>query len=218
MKDAKSRELATSEVIETDLPPFAEDLNAEQTVEDFSSMKTWAGDSEDDNDAHIAKNVESEPAQIRLAQHMEDAEPSETHDLDLAGLDASVDADDLDFNKALSETPTTSPVAHVEEQDAAELHLAKMDEAETVGFESLQTETPEEAAQRIDAWFRSAQTLAEVPPITESSPVAETAAEHDAEPETAADLGLISGSANDATGDYELDVPSEDAQNVPPWD
>ncbi|HEX3599144.1 MAG TPA: hypothetical protein VHU84_03320, partial [Lacipirellulaceae bacterium] len=103
---------------------------------------------------------------------------------------------------------------------------------ETVAFESLQTETPEEAAQRIDAWFRSAQTLPEVPPITESSQLAETAAEQDAEPETAADLDLISGLANDATadldshdaddldatGDYELDVPSEDAQNVPPWD
>ena len=55
------------------------------------------------------------------------------------------------------------------ELDVAELHIADEDEAETLASEPPAEESPEAAAQRIDAWFRSAKTLPDVPPLEDES-------------------------------------------------
>jgi hypothetical protein len=84
----------------------------------------------------------------------------------------------------------------------------------------VQGESPEAAAQRIDAWFRSAKTLSDVPPLESA------AAEHDQNaesPEMIASSQTIDISANDPrltdlSSDFELESTSDSPHDAAPWD
>ena len=88
-------------------------------------------------------------------------------------------------------------------------------------------ETPEEAAKRIDAWFRSAKTLSDVPALDLSAP--EPAPEVEMEltaPVEAAEEETVDFSASDSpvadlSADLELDAPvesMESSEETAPWD
>lgn len=55
-----------------------------------------------------------------------------------------------------------------------ELNIDDVEVAEALEPESTSKESPDDAAQRIDAWFKSAKTLSDLPPITEETLAAES--------------------------------------------
>jgi len=85
------------------------------------------------------------------------------------------------------------------------------------------TESHEEAAQRIDQWFRSAKTLSDVPPLDEAELTGQSSHEM-LEPTTHAASGeTIDSSSDDAaladvTSDFELETSSASPNDAAPWD
>jgi hypothetical protein len=85
------------------------------------------------------------------------------------------------------------------------------------------TESHEEAAQRIDQWFRSAKTLSDVPPLEESELAGESSHEmlepttHAAGGETI-DLSTDDAELADVASDFELETPAESSNDAAPWD
>ena len=95
--------------------------------------------------------------------------------------------------------------------------------ADTHEFKPAGTESHEDAAQRIDQWFRSAKTLSDMPPLSESDLAGESSHEM-LEPTTGAAGGeTIDMSsehaeyAEDASG-FELETPSDSPHDAAPWD
>ena len=128
---------------------------------------------------------------------------------------------------SLKRQTTREPIAD-DGLDAAELHIADEDDAETLASEPTAGETPEAAAQRIDAWFRSAKTLPDVPPLEDETPLEHTAVDYHDDDE----IESVSSAANNATidlgsqgvdgldlsDDFELETPPEAPQDIATWD
>src|SRR6185436_9822676 len=96
---------------------------------------------------------------------------------------------------------------------SASLHVPRLAD-EPQEFKQPGTESHEEAAQRIDQWFRSAKTLSDMPPLKESD-LAGASSEEMVEPKAHATGNSPVGrghddiSSSEASGDFELDSPSE---------
>ena len=126
--------------------------------------------------------------------------------------DDSSDADILDF---ADEEPAA-------DQGSASLRAPQLvDEPK----ESKQpgTESHEEAAQRIDQWFRSAKTLSDLPALEESDLAGQTSNEMLDPTSEAAGGATIDSSSDDAelaevASDFELKTPAELPNDAAPWD
>jgi hypothetical protein len=125
--------------------------------------------------------------------------------------DDSSDADILDF---------------ADEEPAADHGSASLRAPQLVDEpqESKQpgTESHEEAAQRIDQWFRSAKTLSDLPALEESDLAGQSSNEM-LEPTSDAAGNSIDLSSDDAefaevASDFELETPADLPNDAAPWD
>ena len=167
LKDATSRELATLEVIESAADATdagGNDRHAEKTVADFSSMPTWAGNAEEDR-------------QLPLADGSEDADPQAADEISFADLEALLDADDANGDDppfaaqpSLTACARSGPSSRTR---SCRVPLEEVAETKPLDLDAPLTESAEVAAQRIDAWFKSARTLADVPPLPNTPSVDE---------------------------------------------
>ena len=159
-----------------------------QTVADLSSMATWSGDAEDD--------LKSELAEF-------------TNELDRERLSIADELDDA------------TPIADDEPEDANH-HVADEAQADVEDDEPLTMEeptaeeSPEAAAQRIDAWFKSAKTLPDVPPLPEESTLEKTLLEKPkvdfVDSKYLDDLKIAS--PRPADGDAPIDMGSDDLAEI----
>jgi hypothetical protein len=126
--------------------------------------------------------------------------------------DESGDADILDF---ADEEPAA-------DHGSASLQVPRLVEAPPE-FKEPATESHEEAAQRIDQWFRSAKTLSDVPPLEESQLAGEPSqemlesTEHLAGEESI-DLSTDDAPLADVTSHFELETPADTSSDAAPWD
>jgi hypothetical protein len=231
MKDATTRELPTLEVIEPNTHPGKDQRPSAPTVDDFSSTATWSGDAKDHHEPLDLDEVE--PAEPKLARELHATEQETEEMPNVLEPKLMRDEDTHPIESHLLDEPTTIPLkpvlqppldAHIEP-----LKLAGIDEpAET---HATPLETPEEAAQRIDAWFRSAKTLEDVPPVPDMSPIDEAAFDEPSEIEEnspAADSATTNATIElGSTGigelalsdDFELEHSAESTpEAVAPWD
>lgn len=112
------------------------------------------------------------------------------------------------------------------EASAAEVEEEEL-EAETLAFETPAPESPDVAAQRIDAWFRSAKTLPDLPSVAEN-PATETGDELGDEPvdepaisaATSATIELGEHGMGDfaSSDDFERETPADSPQDIATWD
>jgi hypothetical protein len=221
LKEARSRDIEAVDVPEAAAEEPVDEFYTKQTVADLSSMATWDGEikQESENDSVEAL----EPTGLHIAEQEDDDA------LDSASPEALDDSvGGIDANEVASSVESSEHSAHdystVDEAPphSAELHVADIDD-DSLDSDHTEKESPEAAAQRIDAWFRSAKTLADVP-----SPEGD-GAEH---PASQQDLDFMptesTGSAD--TLDYhetdkpelregfDLDVPPQAPQDVAVWD
>jgi hypothetical protein len=126
--------------------------------------------------------------------------------------DDSDDADILDF---ADEEPAAG---HGSASLRAPQPLDEPQESKQPGAESH-----EEAAQRIDQWFRSAKTLSDLPPLQESDLAGQSSNEM-LEPtvqetgDASIDLGDDDAAPAEVSSDFELDTPSDLPNEAAPWD
>lgn len=220
MKDATTRALPTLEVIESTTQAKEAMSKAAQTVQNVST-ETWS-----------EKPTEmDEPAKINEPEH---AEPEVAHDLHIAQPEADdlLEQETQPYEPVLLDEPTTislNPVLQTPSEPEAEtIELAGIEE-QAEGDVPL--ETPEEAAQRIDAWFRSAKTLEDVPQVSDLPLMDETALDEPSAIE--AKTPALESAATNATidldsahidelalsDDFELEHASESpSEPVAPWD
>lgn len=125
---------------------------------------------------------------------------------------------DLEFADELVEAESDI----VEEDVAEEADAEEALEAEPHTLDLTAEESPEAAAERIDAWFRSAKTLADVPPLERASGGYED--EPEVEPVSSAansatiDLGAQGVDELDFSDDFELEPSTEAPQDIATWD
>jgi hypothetical protein len=126
--------------------------------------------------------------------------------------DDSADADILDF---ADEEPSA-------DHGSASLRAPQpVDEAQE--FKPAGTESHEEAAQRIDQWFRSAKTLSDLPPLQESD-LAGQSSDEMLEPaiqdagDAPIDLGDETETLAEVASDVELEMPADLQNDAAPWD
>jgi hypothetical protein len=165
LSEASSREIKSVDVTDDVTEEPGEDVFTRQTVADLPSMATWEGENVDDSE----RTTEPfEPQSLHIAHQDDEGEKyellnlaeNETIDFTIGEKDDDLTADfkfpDLDEHDV--------PPTEEEQSQTDGLHVAKLDD-ESIDLEHPSEESPEAAAQRIDAWFRSAKTLADVPAI-----------------------------------------------------
>src|SRR4051812_7742272 len=132
--------------------------------------------------------------------------------------DESGDADILDF---ADEEPTA-------DHGSATLQAPRLVDDPQESSRQPGTESHEEAAQRIDQWFRSAKTLSDVPPLEESELAGESSHEmlepttHSTGGETI-DLTSDKAALADNVSDFKIETPSASpthasTDDAAPWD
>ena len=292
LSDAKSREVSTLEIVESAAGPGPADLGTEndlgienktpaQTITDFSSMETWAGEEQEDMNDDLADDDaadDAENAELHVPAELDDDLGLDIEDLDDLSIaddektlsflaekrvegsaeESAEEGDDLELNMFADRDETVevdagedtlafhakeideeSAGANDEELDFAEgLAALKKEfgsaaevEPESSELDTPVVESPEAAAQRIDAWFRSAKTLPDVPPLDDVTPLKAAALDLGDEPKTepriasandaTIDLGSLGVHGDDDLGlsdDFELDTPAESPQDVAAWE
>jgi hypothetical protein len=181
-----------------------------QTVADFSSKATWSGDAEDDLNSELAEFTnEWDRERLHIADELDDATPI-------------ADDEPEDANHQVADDAQGD---------------VKDDEPLTME-ERTEEESPEAAAQRIDAWFKSAKTLPDVPPLPEESPIEKTLLEKSkvdfvdskylddreidsarpADSDAPIDMGSDDLAEIDLGDDVDVEPPAEAPQGIAPWD
>ncbi len=224
-KDAKSRELTTVEFVDSTAESTDDDRHAVPTVEEFASMPTWTGDAVDEQQPRAADDLEL--SNLRVADELDD-EQSPVDELGFSDFDELLDPDKSHDEHQSSDDQELPSTAQEPQPEKSRLHVAQVEEDDSLDSGVPPSETSEEAAQRIDAWFRSAKTLPEVPTLENDPPLEPTTIDSDSSsrsPEiestgpTAqhATIDMGSGIEPDFSG-VELHTPSEPLQDVPAWD
>lgn len=232
LKDAKARDLAAVELVDSEL---ASDHGQHHTAktQDLASLDTWVGVEKEDK-LHL--DDDSDTAPLSAAPSAE-ASVVESEEFGFADLEAMLGDDDLAEEKPLSALSTPSATSMGSGPESNELRIADVADDEPLDLdgptaEAPQSESLEEAAERIDAWFRSAKTVADVPPLGNSPVEAaeiETTPAKSKQPEaevatssaaTNATIDLGSGGIDDLdlSDDFELDQSSHEPQEVAAWD
>ena len=203
-----------------------------KTVEDFSSMPTWDSDSADDLELPAKNDLAA--ADLHAVDHTDDKTGSdEQHvddDLDFGDFDALLESGDKPNFSDEEHSKAAAPSAGaIPEKSVPQLHFPETDELATVEPATQPVETPEAAAQRIDAWFRSAKTLADIPALDSSAsddmPMDEPQPKSPAASNNAT-VDLTAGGPDELqlndefqlSDDFELDSPDEAESNGPAWD
>lgn len=141
---------------------------------------------------------------------------------------------DQSQNDASRPSTMVSDIASVDTWQSEKLEAAppEADElsADTILFDPPATETPEEAAQRIDAWFRSAKTVAEGDPISAEDvnvePIGFEAGSDDVSRDEFGDratnatieIGSVGFDSGDEDADFEIEAPADIAPDSAAWD
>jgi hypothetical protein len=227
LEDARSREIATVEVAEPVADADDEIPHAGKTVEDLASMPTWDSDSADD--LALQTNEELEPASAYSANENNDlTESDELHvdeDLDFSDFDALLE--DGDVNGSAKQDVAASGTSNNETEHTKytpQLHIPESDDLDALHQAAPPAETPEAAAQRIDAWFRSAKTLADVPALdsesVDYSPAVAPQEKRETSPANHATIDLTVGEDDElhSSDDFELDTPDAAHTAGPAWD
>lgn len=200
LQHAPSRELPAALIVESHAPSASgsTDLSKLPTVDDFSTLATIKGDAEPITEEELKGGADV----LEFA-------PEETVEF--------VTNDPNDFS---NEEPLT--LAH--EEPIAELPRIADEAGE---YKVPGTESHEEAAQRIDQWFRSAKTLSDLPPLEPGDLAGNTSAEL-VEPMPATETHPIvpvdfgggeSMTFGEHSQDLEMVSPSDaPASDGPAWD
>jgi hypothetical protein len=234
MKDATTRALPSLEVIEPAtaakevVPAKEKASDAAQTIQDVST-ETWS----DDAELHkLHDEDEIEPVGPVASEELHIAEPEKENVAELLDSDLNFDDETQPFEAVAFDEPSTIPLSPVlqtsVESEAETVELAGIEDL-SAGTDGVPLETPEEAAQRIDAWFRSAKTLEDVPAVSDVPLLDETALDEPSvieakAPElesTAINATVDLGSAHldELSDDFELEHASESpSEPVAPWD
>lgn len=234
LNEARARELPTVEVI-TSAPESNADVDSSRpTVADYSSAATLADDAQDDAET---KDAGEERVTLDFNDPVE-ARPQSYDDLGFRELGALFDSNEIAASdEPHSQVAETIDVDFGEEPPVAHLHVAEVDDSDVIdvdssaddssadkpaGEDSATEESPEAAAERIDAWFRSAKTLTDVPPL--ENPDVDYRADRESlfgpTPSAAnnATVEIRSGGIGEMSDDFELDAPAESPQDVAAWD
>ncbi len=227
LKDANARELVEVELVESAGVEDHREPRAAKT-QDSASLDTWVGI---EKDSKLSSADKDESVELEHAAGHE-SETSEAESLDFADLEAMLGDDDL----PAKESPSTPPQSAAGQGGAKsdELHVADVVddgpfELDASTAEEPHSESREEAAGRIDAWFRSAKTVAEVQPLADS-PSKEL--EHESKSQqredesapsvasTNATIDLGSGGVDELSfnDDFDLESSGDESRDVATWD
>ncbi|MCC7474372.1 MAG: hypothetical protein IT425_03185 [Pirellulales bacterium] len=167
---ATTRELAEVQLVEPEpsravsMPRHEAPLQI-NTVDDLASSATWSGEADEVQELNLSADAEREATNDRAelgylvegAQHVDESSGGE--ELSFADLEAMLGSADPEPGLA---SPSASSADAISSDHPGTILAERASEGET---EPLQTESAEVAAQRIEAWFRSAKTVEEVPPL-----------------------------------------------------
>lgn len=233
LKEAQARELPTVEVITTATDPNTESEidHSRPTLADFSSSATLADHTQDSAEFD---NASGEREALKFDERSP-ARPQSYDDLGFRELGALFDSNEVaEENQPHSQAGEAIDVDDERDSEVAQLHVADVEDSDALDVDEEATadnasdeatptaETPEEAAERIDAWFRSAKTLADIPPV--QNPDVDYRADHESlfgpSPPAGNNATIEIGSVGiEATNDdFELDAPEESPTDVATWD
>lgn len=161
-------------------------------------------------------------------------------------LDLELSAFAKEFGRAdLADTDDSDEIESIMNDDLEgdELNIDDDEVAKAIEPESTSKESPDDAAQRIDAWFKSAKTLSDLPPVTEETLAAESSlgkakvdfldSKYLADDEIkSVKSAAASSPANDATidmgsddladlglgDDLQVNDSDDESENLPTWD
>jgi hypothetical protein len=152
--------------------------------------------------------------------------PTVANDLEFGELPAILDSNELTADDSLESQPAGAGGGNsVDDSETAHLHIAEVSEPldfDAPSDKAPPKESPEAAAERIDAWFRSAKTLPDVPAIKAGDVDYHTERESLFGP-TASDannatIEIGSGGIQELSDDFELDEPHESPPAAAAWD
>jgi len=224
LNEASSRAIEVVDVPETASDEPSDEIYTKQTVADLSSMATWDGEIDEPSDTKTT--VPFEPTSLHIAESNEsdatDSSDPKAFDDFVSAMEADTIAADFESSEIPDEEGSS---ADEKSPHAAELHVADLED-EFVDSDATEGESPEAAAQRIDAWFRSAKTLADVPrvhddaaePSTESTTTQDLDFMPAASRPTADELDFQDTDKPDLQDNFDLDFPAEPEQDVAAWD
>lgn len=242
---AKSRELPTVELVESSGPVDDEFDFATRESSPISPAEELSLSLPPSGTAHegeVHDELQSDDDWLPVA--FDKSKGVQRHDanepeLSTSGADEELSFDDLGamFDDDASHTEPHEPASldlTERAKNEAARNAAEDDEPLDLDFdepkaEGPAAETPEEAAQRIDAWFKSAKTLADVPALGDvpapNDPQVDYHEQHEATAPSAAannatiDLSSANLDIHNMNEDFELDSqPGEEAHDGPTWD
>jgi hypothetical protein len=222
LKEAHAREIATVDMPETTADESDQEIFTKQTVDDLSTMATWDGEGKEDFESDSTTEP-FEPMSLHIAGQAEEAIDLDEHET----IDFTVGDKDADEIVAEFESSETGedyvPVADDAPPQQVELHVAEIDDNLNEADGPGEEESPEAAAQRIDAWFRSAKTLEDLPPV--ASGTAETPSPAAGDGFTPAQLAQSDDDVDfhksdepEVNDDFDLDLPPQPEPDAPAWD
>lgn len=240
--EAKSRELPTVEVVETsshdaDDIDFAAREIAPISPADELALPTSGIAHEGETHDELESADEWLPVAFDKTKNTH-REPADELELSSSNAEAELSFDDLHVMLGDADTspstpqPPVAPQSNAAAEDDGALDLDFDEPKPAAAPVETPIETPEAAAQRIDAWFKSAKTLADVPALGDvpapEDPHVEYSAQHP--PQTPAPISSAAANATVDFGsenldtlhmneDFELDSQSaDDPQHLPAWD
>jgi len=179
----------------------------------------------------ILRIPREERATFKLDERRE-AKPQSYDDLGFRELGALFDSNEVaDESQPHSQAGESIDMDNERESEVGQVHVAdaeasdalEVDESEAAaddnsGEASPPVETPAAAAERIDAWFRSAKTLADIPAV--QNPDVDYRADHESLYGPAPGAGnnatieIGSGGIEATSDDFELDTSDESPRDV----
>jgi hypothetical protein len=161
LKEARSRDIEAVDVTDAAADEPVDEIYTKQTVADLSSMVTWDGEIKEESESDSAEGYE--PTSLHIAEQEDDETPDsadpESFEVSGNGIDTNEVASGVESSEFSAQDFSTAD----EEPPHSELHVADMED-DSIDADRTEEESPEAAAERIDAWFRSAKTIADVPP------------------------------------------------------
>lgn len=229
LAQARARELPTVEVIAAAPEPTAEVDRGQPTLDDVTLAATLA------EMAQIESGLPDEIEEVaEFGLNDGDEVPEQTaDDLGFGDLKALFDSNEVtDANQPRLQVEEAAHFGDEEDSESPDADIADANEGWPVNIEAAtdklafeepkEIESPEAAAERIDAWFKSAQTLADIPAV--QKPDVDYRADHESlfGPSPAASnnatVDIGSGGFQDLSDDFELNPTDESEQDVAAWD
>jgi plasmid stabilization system protein ParE len=245
VNEAKSRELPTVELVDSSDHPGDEfDFAARESspISPADELSLSLPPSGTAHEGEMHDELQSDDDWLPVA--FDKSKGVKAHDakepeLGISSTDEELNFDDLDAMLSDEDSQTEPPepasldLTERAKNEAAR-NAAEDDEPLDLEFDEPKAEvppaeTPEEAARRIDAWFKSAKTLADVPALGDvpapNDPQVDYHEQHETTGPSAAatsatiDLSSANLDIHHMNEDFELDShPGEEAHDGPTWD